>query len=135
MRLLLVLAGSATLLVGCRSASPVAQAPQNPQTQMLARAWRHSQEEDQGSVQVYRPASYSFPPARGREGITFEPTGRLTKFVIAPTDGLLPLPGQWTWDNAHVVHLRVAGPPAQSYRLKIVELTPDMLKVSRIDPR
>jgi hypothetical protein len=136
MRLFFMLAGSATLLLtGCRSASPTTQAPAHPQAKALVRTWRHSQEEDQGAVQVFRPATYTFPPARGREGLTFEPDGRLTKLAIAPTDGLLPLPGHWSWDNAHVLHLLVDGQPAQDYRLEVVELTPELLKVSVIEPR
>lgn len=135
MRLLLMLASSATLLAGCQSASHLAQTPQHPQATALLRTWRHSQEEDQGTMQVYRPATYTFPPARGRQGLVFEADGRLTKLAIAPTDGALPLAGHWSWDNAHVLHLRVDGPPPEDYRLEVVELTPDMLKVNLVEPR
>jgi hypothetical protein len=138
MHLLFTLASSATLLLaGCRMAAPThtTQAAPHPQAKALVRTWRHSQEEDQGAVQVYRPATYSFPPARGREGFTFEPNGRLTKLAIAPTDGMQPLSGHWNWENAHVLHLLVNGQPAQDYRLEVVELTPEILKVRIAEPR
>jgi hypothetical protein len=138
MHLLFTLASSATLLLaGCRTAAPThtTQADPHPQARALVRTWRHSQEEDQGAVQVYRPATYSFPPARGREGFAFEPDGRLTKLAIAPTDGTQPLPGRWSWENAHVLHLQVNGQPAQDYRLKVIELTPEVLKISAIENR
>lgn len=138
MHLLFTLASSATLLLaGCRTAAPThkTQVAPPPQAKALVRAWRHSQEEDQGAVQVYRPATYSFPPARGRDGLTFEPNGRLSKLAIAPTDGMQSLPGRWSWESAHVLHLQVNGQPAQDYRLEVVELTPQILKVSVVEPR
>jgi hypothetical protein len=134
----LVFIGLAVLLAAssCRSTSHLPpQSAQHPQAQALERAWRHSQEEDQGAVQVYRPATYAFPPARGRTGYTFGSGGQLMQLDIAPTDGSLPVAGRWRWDNAHVLHLTLAGPPAQDYRLEVVELTNDVLKVSRIEPR
>lgn len=40
------------------------------------RTWLRSPEEEQGAVRVYRPEGYPFPPARGREGLTFHSDGR-----------------------------------------------------------
>ncbi|AQA03076.1 hypothetical protein BVC93_12245 [Mycobacterium sp. MS1601] len=37
--------------------------------------WRHSFEEDHDGITVYRPESYTFPPARGRGGVEFGPDG------------------------------------------------------------
>ncbi len=38
----------------------------------LFQHWMHSHEEDSGDVQVYRPADYDFPPARGRRGFELQ---------------------------------------------------------------
>jgi hypothetical protein len=138
MRFLFVLPGAAVLLAApsCRATSQMpAQVPAHPQAKNLTRTWRHSQEEDQGVVQVYRPATYAFPPARGRDGYTFAPDGQLTKLVIAPADGSLPLPGRWRWVNANALHLTFDSQSQQDYRLKVVELTSEVLKVSVIEPR
>jgi hypothetical protein len=46
----------------------------------LFRRWMHSHEEDEGDLRVYRPASYKFPPARGRRGLEFKPDGELVLY-------------------------------------------------------
>ncbi|RZK90261.1 MAG: hypothetical protein EOO62_35320 [Hymenobacter sp.] len=138
MRLLSLLAGTAVGLLASSCHAPSqqpAQALQHPQAKSLTQTWRHSQEEDQGAVQVYRPAAYSFPPARGREGYTFAPGGQLTKLAIAPTDGTLPLPGHWRWVSARTLHLTFEDPAQQDCRLEVLELTPDVLKVKILQPR
>ena len=131
-------AGTAVVLLAssCHAPSQLpAQAVQHPQAKNLTQTWRHSQEEDQGAVQVYRPASYPFPPARGREGYTFAPGGQLTKLAIAPTDGTLPLPGHWRWASARALHLTFDDPSQQDCRLEVLELTPDLLKFKVLQPR
>jgi hypothetical protein len=52
----------------------------------LSGRWMHSREEDEGDVQVYRPADWAFPPARGRRGIEFGPGGELLLIGPGPTD-------------------------------------------------
>ena len=138
MRFFLLIASAATLLAAssCHSTSQLsAQAVQHPQASELLRTWRHSQEEDQGDVQVYRPATYAFPPARGREGYTFAPAGQLTKLAIAPTDGTQPLPGRWRWETARILHLTLAGPPQQESSLEVVDLTSELLKIKPLQTR
>jgi hypothetical protein len=138
MRFLLLLAGTAVLLAvsSCHSTSQLpTQALEHPRAKDLTQTWRHSQEEDQGAVQVYRPASYPFPPARGREGYTFAPGGKLTKLAIAPTDGTLPLPGRWRWVSAQALHLTFDDPSQQESRFEVLELTSDILKIKVLQPR
>jgi hypothetical protein len=138
MRFLCSLVGPALVLLAssCHAPSQLpAQTMPHPQAKNLTQTWRHSHEEDQGAVQVYRPAAYAFPPARGREGYTFAPGGQLTKLAIAPTDGTLPLPGHWRWVSARALHLTFDDPSQQECRLEVVELAPDILKVKVIQPR
>jgi hypothetical protein len=138
MRILPLLAGTAALLLAssCHAPSQLpTQTMQHPEDKSLTQTWRHSQEEDQGDVQVYRPATYAFPPARGREGYTFAPGGQLTKLAIALTDGTLPLPGHWRWISARVLHLTFEDASQSDCRLEVLELTPDVLKVKVLQPR
>lgn len=138
MRILPLLVGTAAVLLAsnCHAPSQLpTQTMQHPESKNLMRTWRHSQEEDQGAVQVYRPATYAFPPARGREGYTFVPGGQLTKLAIAPTDGTLPLPGHWRWVGTRALHLTFEDASQQDCRLEVLELTPDVLKVKALQPR
>jgi len=138
MRILPLLMGTAAVLLAssCRAPSQLpTQTMQHPEDRNLTQTWRHSQEEDQGAVQVYRPAAYAFPPARGREGYTFAPGGQLTKLAIAPTDGTLSLPGHWRWASARALHLTFDDASQQGCRLEVLELTPDVLKVKVLQPR
>src|SRR5260370_746002 len=47
--------------------------PQDIAPQLLQRRWMHSREEDTATEMVFRPASYHFPPARGRTGFALGP--------------------------------------------------------------
>ncbi len=61
--------------------------------------WIRSFEDDKDGTQVYRPETYEFPPARGREGWRFEEDGTLTKQAIAPTDGYVSQRGKWNFST------------------------------------
>jgi hypothetical protein len=45
--------------------------------------WMHSHEEDTDATEIYRPAEYAFPPARGRIGYEFIPDGQAIYLGIA----------------------------------------------------
>ena len=57
--------------------------------------WVHSHEEDGEGVQVYRPPTYDFPPARGRESIELQAGGALVDRGPGPTD--VPAEAEGTW--------------------------------------
>jgi hypothetical protein len=48
--------------------------------------WVHAHEEDEGDLQVYRPAGYDLPPARGRGGLEFRPDGEVVVLGPGPAD-------------------------------------------------
>ena len=75
----------------------------------LPGAWLHAVEEDTGGVEVYRPAAYPLPPARGRTGFELLPGGALVMREIAPADGPLLRPGQWALAPPDQLHLSVEG--------------------------
>ncbi len=54
---------------------------------MLAQHWVHSHEEDTEEEMVFRPASYPFPPSRGRKSLQLEPGGRLATKRTNLVDG------------------------------------------------
>jgi lipocalin-like protein len=54
--------------------------------EILHRRWVHSHEEDTGADQVFRPASYSFPPSRGRSAFDLHPDGSYGDSGPGPTD-------------------------------------------------
>ena len=62
----------------------------------LLNDWRHSYEEDQDEVRVFRPSSYNFPVGWNRERITINPRGEITLYEIAPNDAMIPSEGTWT---------------------------------------
>jgi len=55
---------------------------------VLGGRWLHSFEEDEGDMQVYRPAaSFDFPPTRrGRETLDFGMPGQVTTGMPGPDD-------------------------------------------------
>ena len=71
--------------------------------------WLHSREEDTAQASTYRPASYAFPPARGRTGYQFYPDGRLTYYGIAAGDGSAQRAGRWTTESSDGVTIAVDG--------------------------
>ena len=84
-RALVVLAGLATLSIATGCAGPRA----------IVNHWMHSHEEDTEGVQVYRPSTYAFPPARGREGFDLREDGTAVLSTIAPADGSETSTGRW----------------------------------------
>ena len=57
--------------------------------------WVHSFEEDTATSRVYRPRSYEFPLARGREGFELRSTGEYVRYDIARRDGNVAMQGSW----------------------------------------
>ena len=89
----------------------------------LCKHWMHSHEEDTEEETVYRPASYQFPPARGRTGFELNPDGSLTEHGIGPTDRRTRTAGKW----------KLKGDALQigTRAMKIVSLDPQRLVVRK----
>jgi hypothetical protein len=66
---------------------------------LLQQRWLHSHEEDSDTEMVFRPASYRFPPSRGRAGFDLKPNRAFTEIGIAPADGPVETEGRWTLDD------------------------------------
>jgi hypothetical protein len=75
---------------------------------------------------------YAFPPSRGRTGFCFEHNGLFTQYDIAPTDGLEGHKGQWKAESPTVLRIIFDNENEPGYRLEIVSLEKDLLKVRRL---
>jgi hypothetical protein len=62
---------------------------------ILGQTWVHSHEEDTEEEMVFRPATFQFPPSRGRRSFELQPNGNLVEAGIAPTDGPEEMQGTW----------------------------------------
>ena len=96
---------------------------------ILRGRWVHSHEEDTNGEQVFRPASYAFPPSRGRTELVLRPDGSYGESAPGPVDR--PEEGgggAWTLDG-DLLELRAADGSAR--RLKIASATADRLVVER----
>ena len=103
-----------------------ATAPLQP-SPLLYRHWIHLQEEDNAAqaYKVYRPDSYSFPPARGRDGFEIKKSGSLISHPIAAADGNQTILEKWKWDKIKQ-ELTITGKGGVR-RYKIISLTKDKL--------
>lgn len=91
----------------------------------LYQYWIHSYEEDETAKQlwVYRPDTYAFPPARGRDGFEIKENGVFIAHPIAPTDGSLSIEEKWTLDKDK---LMVVGENGE-YGFTIISVSKDKL--------
>jgi hypothetical protein len=98
----------------------------------IFRRWTHSREEDRGDILVYRPNDYSFPPARGREGLEFCENGEFLYYSIGPTDRSQAVPGRWSIQQTNAVEIQFADRSIPSYTLTILECNEQILKVRQM---
>lgn len=96
----------------------------------LQRRWIHSHEEDSEREMVFRPASYPFPPSRGRTGFELRADGSLVHIGIAPADGPRESAGHWTLEDECLI-LEPAGRAEPSRTLRIVSASQDRLVVRK----
>ena len=97
----------------------------------LAQKWVHSHEEDTDDEMVLRPASYAFPPARGRKSFELDAGGRLVTSGIGPDDRPVPGQGQWQLEGSDKLALEPAGPGARKTVMQILQVAPDKLVVKK----
>ena len=61
--------------------------------------WVHSHEEDTDDEMVYRPASYAFPPSRGRTSFDLRPDGSYVERAPGPVDVPVESEGSWSLEG------------------------------------
>ena len=88
----------------------------------LRRRWVHSHEEDTEGERVFRPASFAFPPSRGRSAFELRADGSFAESAPGPTDRPEETEGgRWKLEGDRDMHLVIAD-PAQPTRTMIVEV-------------
>jgi len=96
---------------------------------ILGQTWVHSHEEDTEEEMVFRPATFQFPPSRGRVSFELQPDGNLVEAGIAPTDG--PEYTQGTWEVGDD-DLRLQTDPSKPPRvMRIVSVDEDRLVIEK----
>lgn len=99
----------------------------------LYKHWIHSFEEDDASLEytVYRPSSFSFPPARGRAGFEIKPKGIVISHPIAPADGNMSIKEKWRFTNGE---LTFTG-NLTSNKYKIISVSKDKLVLKPVESK
>jgi hypothetical protein len=93
--------------------------------------WMHSREEDEPGIQVFRPASYDFPPARGREGFEFRADHGADFLGISPRDGSARSTCTWRIRAGNIPELVVVFPDGRSEAFCVVSAERDRLVLRR----
>lgn len=96
----------------------------------LFRQWTHSHEEDTEGECVYRPASFSFPPSRGRNSFEIKANGTMTGHAPGPTDRGVPARGRWSYrDHDAALVFYTKGSPEPTKVMHIVSVNEQKLVV------
>ncbi len=66
---------------------------------VLLGRWAHSHEEDSEDEMVFRPASGTFPPSRGRTWLEFRPDGSYVESSPGPVDVPEESRGRWSLEG------------------------------------
>jgi hypothetical protein len=105
--------------------------PQDIVPQLLQKRWMHSREEDTAAETVFRPASYSFPPARGRTGFELRPDQSLVEIGIGPTDRVEESPGKWQLEHGNQLLLYSESSPEPTQAMQVVSVDEDRLVIKK----
>ena len=92
----------------------------------LYQEWVHSHEEDHDDERVFRPASFKFPPSRGRRSIDLRRDGTVGHARPGPTDRRQLSEGRWEIDG-RALKLFPASGSKPTEVLRIVSAAPDRL--------
>jgi hypothetical protein len=94
--------------------------------------WRHSYEEDDEDITVFRPASYSFAPSRGRDRLEIKPDGTFKRSVPARGDGLDTISGEWKLKENNQIKFTYNSEGSSPHKIEITECSDDILKVRKV---
>ena len=98
--------------------------------ELLQKRWLHSHEEDSDAEMVFRPASFKFPPSRGRAGFDLKANKSYVDIGIAPADGPQESSGTWKVDGSN---LELVNPSSSTpvRTLQILSVDKNRLVVSK----
>lgn len=95
----------------------------------LFQKWKHSFEEEEGEVTVYRPNEYDFPLARGREGFEITHNGKFIDFRIGRRGGIESVTGEWREEGPGRIRVSFVDKKESSRVLDIVQVEEGKLKI------
>ena len=99
---------------------------------VLSQHWVHSHEEDSDTEMVFRPASYAFPPSRGRTSFDLRPDGGLIERGPGPTDRSEQTEGKWQLDaNRNLVFYQGSQEGSASRVLRLASADANRLVVKK----
>ena len=87
--------------------------------------WVRSHEDDSDGHVVFRPAGYSFPPARGRASIDLRPDGTYVESAPGPVDVPEDSTGRWSLEGDRLVLEADGGRPGHAW--EIASASPEAL--------
>jgi hypothetical protein len=100
-------------------------------SRLLCKRWLHSHEEDTTEEMVFRPASFKFPPARGRDGFELRPDKSMIELRIGPTDRIEEIPGKWKLENGHQLLFYEQSSSNPTHTMQIILAEQDRLVVKK----
>ncbi len=103
----------------------------SPLAAQVFKHWVHSFEDDTADTQVYRPASYKFPLAEGRESFEIKQNGDFIQHSTGAADNSRKFTGKWTYKKNSTISIQLQDPQATAYQLHIIELSDTLLKVHK----
>jgi hypothetical protein len=96
----------------------------------LLRRWFHSFEEDSAATITFRPATFNFPPSRGRAGFELRRDGTMLAIGIGPGDKPTETKGTWRLLPANVLDFDIPIGPTSARSFHIVALDDRRLVLS-----
>lgn len=93
--------------------------------------WIHSHEEDTASEMIFRPASFAFPPSRGRQGFEFRPDRSYVELAIGPTDKQEQSFGHWKIEENNTLVMQKGGSSGPHRVLYIKSASPERLAIQK----
>lgn len=83
--------------------------------------WVHSHEEDSENEMVFRPATHSFPPSRGRASFELRPNGTYLESSPGPVDRPEQSSGSWSLEDDRLILASEGHRPGHAWEVAGVE--------------
>jgi len=93
--------------------------------------WINAHEEQEGDVEVYRPAGYPLPRSRGRKGLEIRPDGEFADLLIGADDRSTEVVGRWTAEGDRKLKVRFPESARPDQEIDVLEAGKELIKVRR----
>lgn len=97
-------------------------------------SWVHAHEEDDGGVQVFRPAATELPPSRGRRTFTLQADRRATVGDPGSDDRGTLDDGAWSLDHGPEGTVLSVGTAQGRSTYAVLAVEPDVLRLRPFTP-